>query len=120
MVRSSVEVALGAKRDPGFGPFVMFGLGGIYIEILKDFKLHLSPVSIDEAKKMIHGIKSFALLDGYRNGEKFDLDSLALAISGLSSMIKDFPEISEVDINPLCFDKKSKKVLALDAKIIFK
>ena len=119
MFRSSVEVALGAKRDPVFGPFVMFGLGGIYIEILKDFKIHLAAVSIDEAMEMIGGIKSFALLNGYRNGEKYDLKSLAVAISGLSAMIRDFPEISEIDINPLCFDKKTKKVMALDAKVIF-
>lgn len=119
MVRSSVEVAIGAKRDPVFGPFVMFGLGGIYIEVFKDFQLRLAPTSIEEAIKMIKEIKSFALLNGYRNGEKYDLESLARAISGLSKMMIDFPDIEEVDINPIRLDKINKGILALDAKVVF-
>lgn len=119
MVRSSLEVAIGAKRDPIFGPFVMFSLGGIYIEILKDFQIRLAPVSTEEALEMIKSIKSFALLAGYRGGEKFDLESASRAISGLSRLMIDFPQISEVDINPIRLDKKSQGILALDAKVIF-
>jgi acetyl coenzyme A synthetase (ADP forming)-like protein len=117
MVRSSVEVAIGAKRDPVFGPTVMFGLGGIYIEVFKDFNIRLCPVSISEAKEMIKKIKSYRLLDGYRNGEKYDLEHLAEAISGLSQMMLDLPEIAEVDVNPIRFS--GKNILALDAKVIF-
>lgn len=119
MVRSTVEVALGAKRDPAFGPVIMFGLGGIYIEILKDFQLGLAPVSIEHATKMIHNIKSFEMLNGYRNGEHFDIEALARAISGLSLLMIDFPQISEIDVNPIRVNTDHHGVLALDAKLIF-
>lgn len=119
MVRSTVEVAIGAKRDPLFGPVIMFGLGGIYIEILKDFRLGLAPVSIEKAMEMIKGIKSFEILNGYRNGEKFDFEALAKAISGLSLLMADFPQISEIDVNPIRVNTDHHGILALDAKIIF-
>lgn len=119
MVRSTVEVAIGAKRDPLFGPVIMFGLGGIYIEILKDFKLGLAPVSLEKATAMIHGIKSFEMLNGYRNGERFDIEALARAISGLSMLMLDFPEIREVDVNPIRLNTDHHGILALDAKVIF-
>ena len=119
MVHTTVEVAIGAKRDPVFGPFVMFGLGGIYIEIFKDFEIRLAPTSIEEATQMIKSIKSYALLNGYRNGEKFDIEPLARAVSGLSKMMIDFPEISEVDINPIHLSENKDGILALDAKVIF-
>ncbi len=119
MVRSTVEVALGAKRDPLFGPVVMFGLGGVYIELFKDFKLGLAPISVEKAKEMIQGIKYVDILHGYRNGEKFDVEALAIAISGLSQLMVDFPHIKEVDINPIRVNTDHKGILALDAKIIF-
>jgi len=119
MVRSTVEVAIGAKRDPLFGPVIMFGLGGIYIEIFKDFKLGLAPVSIEKANEMIHGIKSFEMLNGFRNGEKFDIEALARSISGLSQLMIDFPEIREVDVNPIRLNTDHHGILALDAKVIF-
>ncbi len=119
MVRSSIEVAIGAKRDPVFGPFVIFGLGGIYIEVFRDFRIRLAPVSIEEALEMIKEIKSYRLLSGYRNGDKFDLEAIARAISGLSKMMLDFPEIAEVDVNPIRLDSTGKGILALDAKVIF-
>jgi acyl-CoA synthetase (NDP forming) len=119
MVRSNVEVALGAKRDSQFGPVIMFGLGGIYIEILKDFQLGLAPVNIERATEMINSIRSFEMLNGYRKGERFDIEALASAISGLSLLMTDFPEISEIDINPIRVNTDHHGILALDAKIIF-
>lgn len=119
MVRSTIEVAIGAKRDPLFGPVIMFGLGGIYIEILKDFRLGIAPVSLERAKEMITGIKSFEMLTGYRNGEHFDIEALARAVSGLSMLMTDFPEISEIDVNPIRVNTDHHGILALDAKIIF-
>jgi len=119
MVRSTVEVAIGAKRDPVFGPIIMFGLGGVYIELFKDFKLGLAPVSVERAKEMIEGIRFAPILHGYRNGEKFDTYALAIAISGLSQLMLDFPHIKEVDINPIRINAEHKGILALDAKLIF-
>jgi len=119
MARSTVEVAIGAKRDPLFGPVIMFGLGGIYIEIFRDFRLGLAPVSIEKATEMIRGIKSVELLSGYRNGEQFDFEALAKAISGLSLLMADFPQISEIDVNPIRVNTDHHGILALDAKLIF-
>jgi acetyltransferase len=118
MVRSQVEVAIGAKRDPIFGPVIMFGLGGIYIELLKDIQLKLAPVSIQEAHEMIKGIKGYGMLSGYRNGEKFDVEAITKAISGLSRLMLDFPEIKEIDLNPIKVNGQGKGILALDAKMI--
>ncbi len=119
MVRSTVEVAIGAKRDPLFGPITMFGLGGVYIELFKDFRLGLAPVSIERAREMIEGIRYNAILHGYRKGEKFDIDALAVAISGLSQLMVDFPHIREVDINPIRVNTDHHGILALDAKMVF-
>ncbi|MEI6266427.1 MAG: acetate--CoA ligase family protein [bacterium] len=119
MVRSTVEVAIGAKRDPLFGPVIMFGLGGTYIELFRDFKLGLAPVSVGRAKDMIRGIRYFEMLNGYRNGEKFDIEALAIAISGLSQLMLDFHSIKEIDVNPIRVNTDHKGILALDAKIIF-
>jgi acetyltransferase len=118
MVRSSVELAIGAKRDPVFGPFVLFGLGGIYIEVFRDFQIRLAPVGKETAKEMIKEIKGYNLFNGYRNGEKHDLEKLAEAISGLSQLMIDYPQISEVDVNPIRFVTGGKNILGLDAKII--
>jgi acetyltransferase len=68
---------------------------------------------------MIHGIKSFEMLNGYRNGEHFDIEALAKAVSGLSLLMMDFPEINEIDVNPIRVNTDHKGILALDAKIIF-
>ena len=119
MVRSTVEVAIGATRDPLFGPVIMFGLGGVYIELFKDFKLGLAPVSVEKATQMIHGIRYFEILNGYRKGEKFDIEALAKAVSGLSQLMIDFPTIQEIDVNPIRVNTDHHGVLALDAKIIF-
>ncbi len=120
MVEPGIEVAIGAKRDPVFGPVVMFGLGGIYIEILKDFKLGLAPLSIEKAIDMIKGIRSFKLLDGFRGGERYDILPIARIISSLSIMMTDFDQIMEIDINPLRIEETSKTIYGLDAKVIFK
>lgn len=118
MMDKKIEIALGAKRDPIFGPVIMFGLGGIYIELLKDYTLALGPITLDKAMEMIKNIRSFELLNGFRNGEVYDLTAIATAISGLSSLMLDFPQISEIDINPLRVNPEGQGVLALDAKII--
>ena len=120
MVEPGVEVAIGAKRDSVFGPVVMFGLGGIYIELLKDFRLGLAPVSIEKALEMIKGIKSFKLLDGFRGGNVYDILPIAKIISSLSLMMVDFEQISEVDINPIRLYPDNSDLCGLDAKVIFK
>jgi acetyltransferase len=118
MVPAGKEVIVGMTRDAQFGPLIMFGLGGIYVNILKDFSFRLAPVSVQEASEMMAETKSYALLRGVRGERSSDISSIANTILKISQMSMDFEEISEIDINPLFAYERGKGVLALDVKII--
>ncbi len=111
-----VQIFLGAKKDSSFGPLIIFGLGGIFVEALKDFSYRIAPVTHTEAKRMIGEIRSQKVLNGFRGMPEVDRDKVADAIVGLSQLMLDFPEIKEVDINPLM--ATDKKCVAIDGKII--
>lgn len=111
-----IEIFLGAKKDPSFGPMIVFGIGGIYVEVLKDFAYRIAPVTHYEAMKMISEIKSVEILQGFRGQPVCDLEKIADSIVGLSQIMLDFPEIKEIDINPL--KVTDKKCVAVDGKII--
>jgi acyl-CoA synthetase (NDP forming) len=100
MIAGGVETVIGVKRDPVFGPVVMFGLGGVYVEVLKDVTLRLAPVDRAGAMAMIRGIKGFALLAGARGKSPVDLDALAEAIVVLSRFGAAHPEVASAEINP--------------------
>ncbi|MFP4236309.1 MAG: acetate--CoA ligase alpha subunit [Desulfonatronovibrio sp.] len=95
------EVIIGFKRDEQFGPLIMFGLGGIYVEVLKDISFRLGPVSREEAQKMIREIKSYMLLKGFRGEPSIDFNALETIILTISQMALDFPEIYEAEFNPV-------------------
>jgi len=101
MAPKGTEVIVGAIRDPQFGATLMFGLGGIFVEVLKDVTFKIAPVSVDEAKEMINGLKASALLKGYRNTAPVDIDALAQILVNISKLLVDHPEISELDLNPV-------------------
>lgn len=111
------EIILGVKKDPNFGHMIMFGLGGIYAEIMKDVSFRLAPLNHEEALKMISEIKSFKILDGYRSLPKVDIEKIADALVGISNLVSDYPKIEELDINPIIADEKGYK--AVDVRIIF-
>ncbi len=110
------EVILGVKRDENFGHLLMFGLGGIYTEIIKDISFRLAPINKSEALKMIKEIKSFKILNGWRGLPKADINSIADSLVSLSNLVSDHPEIKELDINPLMVSKK--ECLAVDVRIL--
>ncbi len=110
-----IEVIIGAKRDKVFGPVVMFGLGGIFTEVLKDVSFRLAPITKKEAKEMIKEIKGFKILKGYRGQEPANLPKLEEILLCLSNLITKEKNIKEVDLNPVIAD--SKKALIVDAKI---
>jgi len=116
MEEDGIEIFLGAKKDANFGPLIIFGMGGIFVEALKDFSYRIAPVSHSEAKKMISEIKSQKMLNGYRGMLEVNRDKLADTIVGLSWLMLDFPEIKEIDINPI--KATDKKCVAVDGKII--
>lgn len=117
MIESAKETILGSKRDPLFGPLIMFGLGGIYVEILKDVVFRLAPINGQDAKEMIESIKTIKLLKGVRGEEPSDLEGIEESLQRLSQLVTDFPEIEEFDMNPLLVLEKGKGVRAVDVRI---
>jgi acetyltransferase len=115
MIPDGKEVILGAKRDPSFGPVVLFGLGGIYVEVLQETSLRIAPINRFEAEEMISELKSTAILRGIRGERPSDRDSLVEYLLRLSQLMVDFPEIGGVDINPLIVLEKG--AVAVDARI---
>lgn len=118
MVKGAREVILGMKRDPQFGPNIMFGLGGIFVEVLKDVAFGLAPVTAEECRKMIESTKSYKLLTGIRGKEPVDIDAIVLNIQKMSQLVMDFPSIEEIDINPLMVGQKGDGALVVDARLI--
>jgi acyl-CoA synthetase (NDP forming) len=118
MVTGGVEAILGIINDPLFGPAVMFGLGGIFAEVLKDITFRLAPVTLSAAREMIAEIKGYPVLAGARGKPPADIDALADAIARLSALATDLEtELAELDVNPLFVMEKGKGVKAADALI---
>jgi acetyltransferase len=118
MVLGGKETILGMKRDPHFGPLLMFGLGGIYVEVLKDVTFRIAPIHELGARQMIEGIKSIRLLEGFRGEPPSDLEAISQALSRLSQLVIDFPEIEEMDINPLMVLPLGSGARVVDARIL--
>lgn len=113
---SGTEVIIGANREEGYGHLVAFGLGGIYTETLKDVNFHLAPLSVAEANKMIRSIKAFPLLQGVRGEPGMDLEMLADWLLRISRLVTDFPQIQEMDLNPV--KGYDRGLYVVDARII--
>lgn len=111
-----LEVIVGAKRDPQFGPVVMFGLGGIFVEVFKDVVFRVAPVTVEEAREMIREIKGYPLLAGARGRRPGDVEELAKVIANVSRLMLTCPQIAEVDLNPMVVYNRG--VLSLDARVI--
>ena len=120
MVKSAKETILGASQDPTFGPVIMFGLGGIYVEVLKDVVFRVAPIDAREATKMVESIKTIKLLKGVRGEKPSDLNAIADSLQRLSQLLVDFPEIKEFDINPLLVLEEGKGARVVDSRIILK
>jgi acetyltransferase len=114
------EVILGMKRDPHFGPILMFGLGGIYVEALKDVTFRVAPIRELSAYDMLRNIRAFKLLEGVRGEPPADLEAIADCLKRLSQLSCDHPEIDEIDINPLMVYGEGKGAGVIDARIILK
>ena len=106
-----VEVIIGGVRDAIFGPAIMFGLGGVSVEVLKDVSLRVCPVDEDSAEDMIREIKGFKLLNGFRGAPAYDIDSIKQALVNVSRLLLDNPDIAEIDLNPVKVHQKGLNVL---------
>ena len=119
MILGGKEVILGMKKDPQFGPVLMFGLGGIFVEVLKDVVFGLAPLTEEECLAMIEGTRTYKLLRGVRGEKPVDINAIVVALQRLSQLVMDFPEIEEVDINPLKVGAEGDGAYVVDARIIF-
>lgn len=116
MARPGIEVIMGMSQDAQFGPVLMFGLGGILVEVLKDVSFRLVPITPRDARQMVQEIKGRPLLEGYRGQEPADVEALERLLLRLSDFIEKHPEIAELDLNPIFAYKDG--AIAVDARII--
>ncbi len=116
MIRGGKEVIVGITKDAQFGHMVMFGLGGIYVEVLKDISFRVTPLSYEDAHEMIRETKTFPLLRGVRGEPEADIEAIEKALVMLSQLASDFPQIIEADINPLLVKERGKGVISIDAR----
>jgi acetyltransferase len=114
-MKKGTELFIGSKRETNFGHLVLCGLGGIYIEVLKDIQTSLVPVSKNEAIEMIQNLKSFKILKGIRNQEGVNIQAFSDIITKVSTLVTIAPEIIELDLNPLLGN--AKEIIAVDARI---
>ena len=117
-VRKGREVLVGVSRDPQFGPLIAFGLGGIYVEVLQDVAFRLAPISRQEAAEQVRAIRTAALLRGVRGAPPADIAAAEEVLLRVSQLVTDFPEIVEMDINPLVIHDQGQGATVLDARII--
>jgi acyl-CoA synthetase (NDP forming) len=116
MARPGVEVIMGMTMDPQFGPVLMFGLGGVFVEVLKDVAFRIVPLEARDARQMIRDIQGFPVLEGFRGQEPADLAALEDMLMRLSAFVEEHPEIQELDLNPIFAYKDG--ALAVDARIV--
>ncbi len=118
MITDAQEVIVGMNRDPQFGPLMMFGLGGIYVEVLEDVTFRVAPMSRGQAKQMIQEIRSYPLLTGVRGQAPSDREAIVDTILRIAQLASDFPEIAELDINPLFVREEGEGAVAVDMRLI--
>ncbi len=118
MVRKGREMLVGVSRDPQFGPLVAVGMGGIYVEVLRDVALRLAPISKQEVAAQIRSIRTFPLLRGVRGEPPADIATIEDVVLRVSQLVTDFPEIVEMDINPLVVHNQGEGAIVVDARII--
>jgi acyl-CoA synthetase (NDP forming) len=116
MEKPGIEVIIGMTKDPQFGPVMMFGLGGVLVEVLKDVAFRIVPLNERDARQMVHEIKGYPLLEGYRGQDPADVRALEQLLLKVSSFIEQHPEIAELDLNPVFAYKDG--VIAVDARIV--
>ncbi len=116
MAPKSTEVIIGATKDPQFGPALMFGLGGVFVEILEDVTFRIAPITEQDAREMITEVKAYPLLKGYRGQPPADVDTIVSILLKTSKLVTDHQEIKELDLNPIMVYEKGAKTV--DARII--
>jgi len=118
MAKKGIETILGISNDPVFGHMVMFGLGGTFVEVLKDVSFRLVPIRVLSAQNMITSIRAAKVFEPFRGQPAADTDTIAECLERLSQLVTDFPEISELDINPLIVHSQGQGAHVADVRIV--
>ena len=118
MVTKGLEVIIGMSRDPQFGPMLMFGLGGIFVEVMKDVTFHLAPITESEAIQMLKSTRSYAMLEGRRGQQGVDIQAIAAGLQRISQLTTDYPQIKELDINPYIVGDAGTDPIVADVHIM--
>ena len=117
-IGEGIETILGVQHNPSFGPLMMFGLGGVHVEVLQDVSFGITPLSDVAAKDMVRYIRGYPMLKGVRGEKAIDEDALVDTLQRLSKFVTDIEDIAEMDINPFLLQSKPKRSVALDARIL--
>lgn len=117
MVKSDREMVCGCAKDPQYGPMMMFGLGGVFVEVMKDVTFRLAPLTPEDAKDMVTSVKAYKLLQGARGAIPAEIDKVEETLMRLSQLVEDYPSIEELDINPLMISDKNGEPIAVDGRI---
>ncbi|MEJ2690328.1 MAG: acetate--CoA ligase family protein [Deltaproteobacteria bacterium] len=120
MLDPGLEVIIGMNRDKQFGPMLMFGLGGIFVEVMKDVTFYLAPITTDEAMQMLRATRSYEILEGRRGQKGVDLMAIAVGLQRISQLTTDFPQIAELDINPFIVGEVGTEPIVADARLTLK
>jgi acyl-CoA synthetase (NDP forming) len=120
MVPGGIEAIIGVTQDPSFGPLLMFGLGGTYVELLKDVAFRIHPLTDADAREMIRSVKGYPLLEGWRGAEPGDIASLEDLLLRVSAMVEDLPEIAEMDFNPVKVLPPGEGSVVVDSRVLVK
>jgi acetyltransferase len=120
MVKEGIEAIVGVTLDPSFGPLIMFGLGGVYAELVKDVAVRLHPLTDSDARELVKSIKMTKLFEGFRGAPHSDTESLEDLLLRLSALVEDIPQIAELDFNPVKVMPRGEGYWIVDARIMLK
>jgi len=118
MISEGIEVIVGLTQDPSFGPLIMFGMGGIYAEFLKDITFRIHPLTDVDVQEMVRSVKAYQLFAGWRGSKPSDIEALEDLLLRLSAMVEDLPQIAEMDLNPVKAQEQGKGYVVVDARIL--
>jgi len=118
MVHAGIEAIVGVTQDPSFGPLIMFGLGGVYVELLKDVAFRIHPLTDVDADEIVRSVQSYPLLEGWRGSAPGDITALQDLLLRVSAMVEDLPEIAEMDLNPVKVLSRGQGCVVVDIRIL--
>ncbi len=120
MVKEGIEAIVGVTLDPSFGPLIMFGMGGVYAELMKDVAVRLHPLTDSDARELVKSIKMTKLFEGFRGAPPSDIESLEDLLLRLSALVEDIPQIAELDFNPVKVMPRGQGYWIVDARVMLR